>query len=83
MNNQHFLLLSYRQGCHLDGRKEGLEEGMEKGMEEGFKESCQGLARVLDPVAIAERFKMSLEQVMDILGQKQIFLAAHIPDLRV
>lgn len=47
-----------------------LKKGMEKGMEKGFKKSCQGLARVLDPVAIAERFKMSLEQVMDILGQK-------------
>lgn len=47
-----------------------LKKGMEKGMEKGFKKSCQGLARVLDPVAIAERFKTSLEQVMDILGQK-------------
>ena len=70
MNNQHFLLLSYRQGCHLDGREEGLEEGMEKGMEEGLKKAVRALQGVLDPAVIAERFKMSLDQVMDILGQK-------------
>lgn len=39
-------------------------------MEEGLKKAVRALQGVLDPVVIAERFKMSLEQVMEILGQK-------------
>ena len=43
---------------------------MEKGIEEGLKKAVTALKGILDPVVIAEQFKMSLEQVMDILGQK-------------
>lgn len=53
-----------------DGRMEGLEGGMEKGMEEGLKKAVMALRGVLNPAVIAEHFKMSVEQVMDILGQK-------------
>lgn len=67
-------MMDERRIGYLDGREEGLEEGMEKGMEkgmeEGLKKAVRALQGVLDPVVIAERFKMSLEQVMDILGQK-------------
>ena len=63
-------MMDERRIGYLDGREEGLEEGMEKGMEEGLKKAVRVLQGVLDPVVIVERFKMSLEQVMDILGQK-------------
>ena len=63
-------MMDERRIGYLDGREEGLEEGMEKGMEEGLKKAVRALQGVLDPAVIAERFKMSLEQVMDILGQK-------------
>ena len=52
------------------GYMDGLAEGMEKGMDEGLKKAVTALKGILDPVVIAEQFKMSLEQVMDILGQK-------------
>lgn len=60
-----------------------LKKAWKKVWRKALKKVVRALQGVLDPVAIAERFKMSLEQVMDILGQKQIFLAAHIPDLRI
>lgn len=63
-------MMDERRIGYLDGREEGLEEGMEKGMEEGLKKAVRALQGVLDPAVIAERFKMSLDQVMDILGQK-------------
>ena len=63
-------MMDERRIGYLDGREEGLEEGMEKGMEEGLKKAVRALQGVLDPAVIAERFKMSLGQVMDILGQK-------------
>ena len=63
-------MMDERRIGYLDGREEGLEEGMEKGMEEGLKKAVRALQGVLDPVVIAEQFKMSLEQVMDIFGQK-------------
>ena len=52
------------------GLEKGMEKGMEKGIEEGLKKAVTALKGILDPVVIAEQFKMSLEQVMDILGQK-------------
>ena len=52
------------------GMEMGMEKGMEKGIEEGLKKAVTALKGILDPVVIAEQFKMSLEQVMDILGQK-------------
>lgn len=52
------------------GYMDGLAEGREEGRTEGFKDTIIALKDILDPTVIAERFKMSLEQVMDILGQK-------------
>ena len=63
------LFRSYMDGLE-DGRAEGMEKGMEKGVEKGFKDTIIALKDILDPAVIAERFKMSLEQVMDILNQK-------------
>ena len=54
----------------MDERRVGYVEGREDGHEEGFKDTIIALKDILDPAVIAERFKMSLEQVMDILGQK-------------
>lgn len=39
------------------------------GYSEGLKDAVVALKGILEPAVIAERFKMSLEQVMDILGQ--------------
>ena len=61
--------VGYMDGL-AEGRAEGMEKGMEKGIEEGLKKAVTALKGILDPVVIAEQFKMSLEQVMDILGQK-------------
>ena len=56
----------------LDERRLGYIEGHEKGREEGREETLKhmilALKGILDPVVIAEQFKMSLEQVMDILN---------------
>ena len=46
-----------------------MEMGMEKGMEKGLRMAIISLKGIVDPSVIAERFKMSLEQVMDILNQ--------------
>ena len=61
--------VGYMDGLE-DGRAEGMEKGMEKGVEKGFKDTIIALKDILDPTVIAERFKMSLEQVMDIINQK-------------
>ena len=61
--------VGYMDGLEA-GRAEGMEKGMEKGVEKGFKDTIIALKDILDPAVIAERFKMSLEQVMDILNQK-------------
>lgn len=54
-----------------DGRREGQEEGHRKGREEGRREGIKSailtLKGILPPAVIAEQFKMSLEEVMDIL----------------
>ena len=47
-----------------------MEDGRAEGVEKGFKDTIIALKDILDPAVIAERFKMSLEQVMDILNQK-------------
>ncbi len=52
------------------GFAEGLEEGRAEGEAKGLRNAIIALKGIVDPVIIAERFKMSLEQVMDILGQK-------------
>ena len=54
----------------MDGLEDGRAEGIEKGMEKGFKDTIIALKDILDPTVIAERFKISMEQVMDILNQK-------------
>ncbi len=54
----------------MDERRVGYMDGLSEGREEGFKDTIIALKDILDPAVIAERFKMSLEQVMDILGQK-------------
>ena len=51
------------------GYLDGIEEGMEKGMEKGLRMAVISLKGIVDPLVIADRFKMSLEQVMDILNQ--------------
>ena len=63
-------MMDERRIGFMDGLEEGMEKGMEKGMEEGLKSAVVALKGILDPAVIAERFKMSLDQVMDILGQK-------------
>ena len=47
-----------------------MEDGRAEGVEKGFKDTIIALKDILAPAVIAERFKMSLEQVMDILNQK-------------
>ncbi len=47
----------------LDERKLGYLEGLE--------DAIVALKGVLDPEVIAERFKMPLNQVLDILNQEQ------------
>ena len=54
----------------MDERRVGYMDGLAEGRAEGFKDAIIALKDILDPAVIAERFKMSLEQVMDILGQK-------------
>ncbi len=54
----------------LDERRLGYMEGREEGIEQGLRNAVAALKGVLDPAVIAERFKMSPEQVMEILGQK-------------
>lgn len=63
-------MLDERRMGYAEGREEGLEEGMEKGIEKGMEKAVKALRGVLDPAVIAEQFKMTLDQVMDILGQK-------------
>lgn len=52
----------------LDERKIGYAEGRAEGREEVLKENIAALKGLIDPAVIAERFKVSLEQVMAILG---------------
>ena len=40
------------------------------GYEEGLRETITAFKGILEPSVIAERLKLSLEQVMDILGQE-------------
>ena len=54
----------------LDERKIGYADGLEEGREQGLKKAVEALKGVLTPEVIATQFKMSLDQVMDILGQK-------------
>ena len=63
-------MMDERRVGYMDGLEDGRAEGMEKGVEKGFKDTIIALKDILDPAVIAERFKMSLEQVMDILNQK-------------
>ena len=63
-------MMDERRVGYMDGLEDGRAEGIEKGMEKGFKDTIIALKDILDPAVIAERFKMSLEQVMDILNQK-------------
>lgn len=53
----------------LDERRIGYLDGVEEGMEKGLKMAVASLKGIVEPDVIAERFKMSLEQVMDILNQ--------------
>lgn len=53
----------------MDERRVGYMDGLEEGMEKGKKESVAALKGILDPAVIAERFKMPLERVMEILEQ--------------
>lgn len=53
----------------LDERRIGYLDGKEEGREEAFRIAVCALKGILDPVTIAERFKIPLEQVMDILDQ--------------
>ena len=63
-------MMDERRVGYMDGLEDGRAEGMEKGVEKGFKDTIIALKDILDPTVIAERFKMSLEQVMDIINQK-------------
>lgn len=50
----------------IDERQRGYDEGYE----EALKDAIVSLKDVWELTAIVERFKMSSEQVMNILGQK-------------
>lgn len=51
------------------GYAEGRAEGRAEGEAAGLKNAIVALKGLVDPAIIAERFKMSLDQVLDILGQ--------------
>lgn len=59
-------MMDERRIGYLDGHEDGRKEGRE----EGLKSAVVALKGILDPAIIAEQFKMSLEQVMDILAQE-------------
>lgn len=61
-------MIGYLDGKE-EGREEGRQEGMEKGIEKGLRMAIISLRGIVEPAVIAERFKMPLEQVMDILNQ--------------
>lgn len=63
-------MLDERRLGYAEGRAEGRAEGEARGRAEGIKEAIVALGGILDPAVIAERFKVPLEQVLDILGQK-------------
>ena len=63
-------MIDERRIGYMDGLEEGMEKGVEKGIEKGIEKAIIALRGVLDPAVIAERFTMSVDQVMDILGQK-------------
>ena len=63
-------MMDERRIGYMDGLEEGMEKGVEKGIEKGIEKAIIALRGVLDPAVIAERFTMSLDQVMEILGQK-------------
>lgn len=63
-------MMDERRLGYVEGREEGFEEGVEKGIEEGLRKAVIALKGILAPAVIAEQFKMSQEQVMEILGQK-------------
>lgn len=52
----------------MDERRIGYMEGREESRAEGLKDAIMALKGIVDPAVIAERFGMSLEQVMNILG---------------
>ena len=66
-------MMDERRLGYMDGREDGWEEGRAEGRAEGhaegLKDAIMALKGIVDPVVIAERFKMPLEQVMDILGR--------------
>ena len=66
-------MMDERRLGYMDGREDGWEEGHERGRTEGraegLKDAIMALKGIVDPAVIAERFKMPLEQVMDILGR--------------
>lgn len=53
---------------YIDGREDSWEEGHEKSRAEGLKDAIMALKGTLEPTVIADQFKLSLEQVMDILS---------------
>ena len=52
----------------LDERRIGYLDGKEEGREEMLRMTICALKEDLDPATIADRFKISIEQVMDILN---------------
>lgn len=50
----------------LDERRLGYVEGRE----DGLRETIAAFKGILEPTVIVEKLKMSLEQVMDILGDE-------------
>lgn len=66
--------IGYKKGC-AKGRTvwyaEGYAEGYADGLVIGYAQLLAAVEDAVDPVVIAERFKISFEQVMKILGQNQ------------
>ncbi len=65
--------LGYAEGRaegRAEGEAKGRAEGEARGRAEGLKDAIIALRGFLEPEVIAERFKVPLEQVLDILGQK-------------
>ncbi len=52
-----------------DERRIGYAEGVEDGIEINKKDLVVALKDLLEPAVLAERFKMPLERVLEILSQ--------------
>ena len=76
--NRHMCKNAWEEG-RIEGREEGLAEGMKKGHAEGCAETTEKerrefairlLAIGTDPEQVAELSKLSIEDVMELMGSR-------------